>query len=100
MKIFLKIGLLWATSLGLVFYLGLSLGTSDQNKESGPQSLPSSSIGAQTDSSINHGQAAAKTADGQSSLKPPPPRPVTTPPGTPNLQRILQGGDIVDRLGT
>ena len=100
MKIFLKIGLLWATSLGLVFYLGLSLGTSDQNKESGPQSLPSSSIGAQTDSSINHGQAAAKTAEAKSSIKPTPSSPTPTPPMPPNLQRIMQGGDIVERLGS
>jgi hypothetical protein len=100
MKIFLKIGLPWAVSLGLVFYLGLSLGTSNLSKEYDPQSLAPSPSGAQRDSSINNGQADAKTAEAKSSLKPTPSSPSPTPPMPPNLQRIMQGGDIVERLGS
>ena len=100
MKIFLKIGLPWAVSLGLVFYLGLSLGTFNLSKEYDPQSLAPSPNGAQRDSSINNGQADAKTAEAKSSLKPTPSSPSPTPPMPPNLQRIMQGGDIVERLGS
>ena len=100
MKIFLKIGLPWAVSLGLVFYLGLALGTSNQKKNSPPQSLPSSQIGAQRNLSINNGPADTKTAEAKSSLKPTPSSPTSTPPMPPNLQRIMQGGDIVERLGS
>ena len=100
MKIFLKIGLPWAVSLSVVFYLGLSLGTSNLSKDYDPQSLPSSHIGLQNVRSKNNEQVAAKTEEVKSTLKPTQSGSKQTPLMPPNLQRIMQGGDIVERLGS
>ena len=90
MNAFLKIGLPWAISLGLVFYLGLHLGSKHGNSSSGfryeqPKREPAN-LQINDHKSIRQ----ATQESGQKYFKPP-----AMPP---NLQRILQGGDIVERL--
>jgi len=100
MKIFLKIGLPWAVTMGLVFYLGLYLGTSNKKKDYQQLSLPSSQPGSQTVSSISEEMIAARTAENKSLQRQTQTIPTPPPPMPPNLQRIMQGGDIVERLGS
>jgi len=92
MNAFLKIGLPWAISLGLVFYLGLNLGSKHGNSSNG----------------IRYEQPIRKPANLQindqesirQSTQETGPKYFRSLAMPPNLQRILQGGDIVERLGS
>ncbi len=96
MNAFLKVGLPWAISLGTVFFVGLYLG-SEKARETfltnynsvhfkDPGEEPSTII------SPEKLQTASKPV-----LKKALP---ATPSMPPNLLRIMQGGDIVERLGS
>ena len=106
MKFFLKIGLPWALSLGLVFYLGLHF--SDQKKSDANPVLKENGItqrgkASPIDQPVKRGSSAALANDGSpkelpgssawKSRRPPPPLP-------PNLRRIMKGKDIISRLGS
>ena len=108
MKFFLKIGLPWALSMGLVFYLGLHFGAQkgvDGNSASAleekgatprekarpidkPVKGGSPATSANNGSSIDPGSASTWR-----SRTPSPPLP-------PNLRRIMKGKDIISRLGS
>jgi len=97
MKLFLKIAVPWIGSLALFFYIGLRLGSTDR-----PDPYPSdiaksaknlngsapNKVKKQTDQSKTFHSAADQ------------PLPTKSPEMPPNLQRIMQGGDIVERLGS
>jgi len=91
MHAFLKIGLPWAISLGLVFYLGLNLGLKHGNSSSGfHNKQPNREL---ANLQINDQESIRKSSQ-EAGLKY-----IKSPAMPPNLQRILQGGDIVERLG-
>ena len=101
MKAFLKIGLPWALSLGLVFYLGLQLGSQTSERQLGEsshyhkseiQNKPklTSSPSENTKQQIKENSDSAKSSN--SKIQPSPPLP-------PNLIRIMQGSGIIERMG-
>ena len=101
MKAFLKIGLPWALSLGLVFYLGLQLGSQTSERQLGESShyhkseIPNkpkltSSPSENTKQQIKENSDSAKSSN--SKIQPSPPLP-------PNLIRIMQGSGIIERMG-
>ncbi len=102
MKLFLKIGVYGIIFLGIGFFFGVYLGPSLEvskirhtNASSLKPSLQDTAIFEKPhtkDSSLLRSQN-AKPSDLL-------PSPKTTPAMPPNLQRIMQGGDIVERLGT
>ncbi len=92
MNAFLKIGLPWAISLGLVFYLGLHLGSKHGNSSNGIRYEQPNREPANMQINDHNSIRQATQESGQKYFKPP-----AMPP---NLQRILQGGDIVERLGS
>jgi len=100
MKIFLKIGLPWAVSLGLVFYLGLQLGSSTQKEKNGPSAVSASLASKEIKQSTFAEKGAQGTISDSILSVPTQSLPAPAPPMPPNLQRIIQGGDIVERLGT
>jgi hypothetical protein len=100
MKIFFKIGLPWAFSLGLVFYLGLQLGSSIQKEKN---EIPTVSVfpASKEPDPIKEEETEEKILTANSILSATNHSPsIPTPPMPPNLQRIMQGGDIVERLGS
>ena len=101
MKAFLKIGLPWALSLGLVFYLGLQLGSRTSERQLGESShyhkseIPNkpkitSSPSENTKQQVKENSDSAKSSN--SKIQPSPPLP-------PNLIRIMQGSGIIERMG-
>ena len=96
MNAFIKIGLPWAISLTLVFYLGLHLGsnvekfTTNSSASSAPhkqkEALPKEN---------NRGNIIQVQKTNPTEFVP-----EKNPAMPPNLQRIMQGGDIVERLGS
>ena len=98
MNAFFKIGLPWAISLGLVFFAGLYIGSKNIKPSSTP--LATKSI---------EGGMVKKTVPSQKKSHPHEllvdtetreTLPDGNPTMPPNLQRIILGGDIVERLGT
>ena len=98
---FLKIGLPWALSLGLVFYLGLQLGSRTSERQLGESShyhkseIPNkpkitSSPSENTKQQVKENSDSAKSSN--SKIQPSPPLP-------PNLIRIMQGSGIIERMG-
>ena len=100
MKIFLKIGLPWAVSLGLVFYLGLQLGSSIQKEKNGSSAVSASLASKEIKQSTFAEKGAQGTISDSILSVPTQSLPAPAPPMPPNLQRIMQGGDIVERLGS
>lgn len=108
MKFFLQIGLPWALSLGLVFYLGLHFGAhkdSNGNASSDPEEngINQRGIGSPIDKTVQ-GDPSVISADSGSSKDS---RVTSTwrsrtpsPPLPPNLRRIMKGKDIISRLGS
>ena len=96
MNTFVKIGLPWVISIATVFYLGLKLGSNSQEKErnvavGSNQTLIQRS---QKDQFLKIPEEAQKTiSDREIVLN------ITTPELPPNLVRIMEGGDIIERLG-
>ncbi len=100
MKKFLTIYLPWIGSLAAVFYLGLNLGSSstaerisqNANKSSSGKWLPSTT---RTESSKSeHGQEEYAPVPKNSFLKK-----VDNLALPPNLKRIMEGGDMIERMG-
>ena len=97
MQTFLKIGLPWAISMGMVFYLGLMLGEKNQN----PRSLFSSSLPVikNEDPSTIHsekisGKSKKESKEQYTRISSP-----VSPPLPPNLIRIMRGTGIIERMG-
>ena len=97
MKKFLTIGLPWALSLGGVFYLGLYLGSSSINQSAVPTSTTGSVDGNLKSVESN---AAPRATDqrSQENIRIPP-SPFSNPALPPNLERIMEGGDLIERMG-
>ncbi len=104
MSIFFKIGLPWAISLGIIFYLGLELGS---HSDSQPEQ---SANGADhvNDGPINQPNAIQSTeisSNLDKIIKPPieelrkEQEVVYSPPLPPNLRRIMEDGSILERMG-
>ena len=95
MHTFLKISLPWAVSSGVIFFLGLHIGADFQRTED--------------KNGVNLGQSfdlkKIQNLKKNQENKPKPfknkiEKTEATPPMPPNLLRIMQGGDIVERLGS
>ena len=104
MSIFFKIGLPWAISLGIIFYLGLELGS---HSDSQPEQ---SANGADhvNDGPINQPKAIQSTefsSNLDKIIKLPieelrkEQEVVYSPPLPPNLRRIMEDGSILERMG-
>ncbi len=98
MNLFFKIGLPWAISLGLVFFVGLYLGSKNAKSTSTP--LVSESKEAEIAKKHVSSQKKNLSPEVLKDIKPVQAVPTPNPTMPPNLQRIIQGGDIVERLGT
>ena len=98
MRIFLKIGLPWAFSLGIVFFLGLKLGKKEE--VSPPLSPTSSQVeranrNKKENSAISPGLIPQNQTNPQNSSNV-----VKSPPLPPNLIRIMKGGGVLERMGS
>ncbi len=98
MRIFLKIGLPWAFSLGMVFFIGLKLG----KKEEVSPLLTSISSEAESknpnkreNSAMSPGLIPQNQTTTQNSSDI-----VKSPPLPPNLIRIMKGGGVLERMGS
>jgi hypothetical protein len=105
MSLFFKIGLPWAISLGIVFFVGLELG-SDSDPFSG-NTLPSNSTEndlpkntlnkkeapQQLKSSGNNTLNQVAKSEGES------PQIIYSPPLPPNLRKIMEDGSMVEKMG-
>ena len=98
MNVFFKIGLPWAISLGLVFFVGLYLGSKNAKPSSSP--LVANSTEAEMNKKHVSSQQKQHSPELLKDNEPVEVVPTPTPPMPPNLQRIMQGGDIVERLGS
>ena len=103
MKFFFKIGLPWAISMGIVFFVGLEIGSQTQpdgyeiNKLKKKNFSQESSV-AQLKPRIN---PSSQIKPEQSSMKDDfiEVSPVYSPPLPPNLIKIMEEGDMVERMG-
>ena len=96
MNAFIKIGLPWAISLALVFYLGLHLGSNVEKftTNSSASSAPHKQIEALPKENDRGNIIQVQKTNPTEFV------PEKNPAMPPNLQRIMQGGDIVERLGS
>ena len=98
MRIFLKIGLPWACSLGIVFFIGLKLGKKDAISPLSSPLLPqieSTTLEEREISNIATGLIPQNQTTKQNSSNT-----VNSPPLPPNLIRIMKGGGILERMGS
>ena len=104
LKIFLKIGLPWVCSLALVFYLGLQLSTNPSNdipqsraigiketqsRDSILNPKPVLSVSNQAKNNIPSNRLTNRISESK----------FTNPTLPPNLKRIMEGGDMIERMG-
>lgn len=102
MNTFTKIGLPWACSLGAVFYLGLTLGHKTER-----QDLIKAHFPLQQNESFREDLIAQKSepngtleiASGDNNPKQKADNELTDPELPPNLIRIMEGGDIIEKMG-
>jgi hypothetical protein len=96
MNAFIKIGLPWALSLALVFYLGLHLGSNVEKFTTPPpaSSAPKKQVNALPKENDRENLIQIQKTNPTEFV------PEENPAMPPNLQRIMQGGDIVERLGS
>ena len=103
MSVFFKVGLPWAISLGVVFYIGLELGSKIQNEKHSQDSSVLNRKFSQAyskkqilklDSSIQINPEKSSLKDDFRELNP-----VYSPPLPPNLIKIMEEGDMVERMG-
>lgn len=104
LSIFFKIGLPWAISLGIIFYLGLELGSKSGNSPSPSdssysppnptnQEFPKENLSRTTPSENN------KKADIQNDRNKEEKGVIYSPPLPPNLKRIMEDGSVLERMG-
>ena len=104
MKTFIKLGLPWVGSLALVFYLGLKLGVSSQIelREDRPIEV-SGSLARGTPVQKVRSSTSLSLAKNNSLPEPAPNQLIqskfTNPSLPPNLKRIMEGGDMIERMG-
>ena len=98
MRIFLKIGLPWAFSLGFVFFIGLKLGKKEE------VSPPLTSISSEAESTIRNKKENSAISPGLIPQNQTNPKnssdTVKSPPLPPNLIRIMKGGGVLERMGS
>ncbi|MEC7800759.1 MAG: hypothetical protein VX609_05665 [Verrucomicrobiota bacterium] len=103
MDIFLKIGLPWALSLGVVFYIGLELGSYDKDPTSLPNPVVNNSPKALANLTVKEksSRVLISTKQGTSPNLATRQRPDKriSPPLPPNLRRIMEDGSMVERMG-
>ena len=102
MKTFTKIGLPWACSLCAIFYLGLTLGhQTDQQQVSKVPKNPQKNESYEENQIVpkfeKNGKLDKSTADKKTEQK--ADNELTDPELPPNLIRIMEGGDIIERMG-
>jgi hypothetical protein len=99
MNVFLKIGLPWGISLGVVFFLGLYLG-SEQMKDAFASADLTRPVSSQPQNSTESRKdiLSAPQASDRNTIKHLLEN--KNPEMPPNLQRIMQGGDMVESLGS
>ena len=99
MKTLFKIGVPWLISLGAIFYVGFQLGS-----QNGEETLSSSKSGLKeapsNKSPLPAEELVTFTPNLESEIDLKAKVIQSSPTLPPNLQRIMQGGDIVERLGT
>lgn len=97
MKLFLTIAVPWIGSLALFFYIGLKLGSTDR-PDPHPSDIAKSAknLNGSTPNKVKKQTDQSKTFHSAADQ----PLPTKSPEMPPNLQRIMQGGDIVERLGS
>lgn len=104
MSSFFRVGLPWAISLGIVFYLGLELGS----KSGDPQSLvenpyPPSALHNGEVLKVNFSPTSLldnnKTAVFQDDRNKGKKSAIYPPPLPPNLRRIMEDGSVLERMG-
>jgi len=99
MMSFYKIGLPWAVSLGLAFYLGIKTGQDEQpDTPKNPDHFEKNQKTPDTSSSSIHiSSAESRNALGKSVVKS---LQTASPPLPPNLIRIMKGSGILERMGS
>ena len=102
MKTFTKIGLPWACSLCAIFYLGLTLGhQTDQQQVSKVPRNPQKNESYEEDHIVpkfeKNGKLDKSPSDKKTEQK--AENELTDPELPPNLIRIMEGGDIIERMG-
>ena len=98
MNIFLKIGLPWAISLGVVLFLGLYLGSKQMKDAFASADLRSPVSYQPQNSTASRKDIPSPQASDRNTIKHLLENKIPEMP--PNLQRIMQGGDMVERLGS
>ena len=104
MRIFFKTGLPWAISLGVVFYIGLELGSKKQTENhsfnSSAFNLKFSGENPITDQSLKR-DSSIQITPVQSLLKENSQEvnSIYSPPLPPNLLKIMEEGDMLERMG-
>lgn len=105
MSLFFKIGLPWAISLGIIFFVGLELG-SDPDPFSG-NTLPLNPNGNDHPKNAFHSNEASKklNSSGNNTLNQIAelgngyPQVTYSPPLPPNLRKIMEDGSMVEKMG-
>ncbi len=105
MNVFFKIGLPWAATLGIVFFIGLELGS----KKNDPNDVNSEKNLVGDDHSNKYlnppaitrtiGTTRVKAEDEGISSPYKVPNEIYSPPLPPNLRRIMEDGSILERMG-
>ena len=109
MKFFLKIGVPWALSMGLAFFLGgRFLGDSDGSTSFGDSKGSGQDKGSVRANSSSRDSVPENSGSGSNIGNPSAPEETEStarastpsPPLPPNLRRIMKGRDIISRLGS
>ncbi len=104
MKIFIKFGLPWVCSLAFVFYLGLKLGNKKAN-ELPPTNALNTDIKQVSPTTVLPNKKTERFLKSNISQDPSSPRirairsESSEPSLPPNLKRIMEGGDMIERMG-
>ena len=105
MSLFFKVGLPWAISLGVVFYVGLTLGSKQDNPMEAPAQLNeetsshSNNPNQNTDKIVHAKLSSRLSKETNSTSTVNRSRVSYSPPLPPNLRRIMEDGSILERMG-
>ena len=97
MNNFLTIGLPWALSLSGVFYFGLHLGSSSINQSLGPTSTIGPVDRDLKSPQLNNAHRTTAQRSQENIIQ--IPSQFSNPTLPPNLERIMEGGDLIERMG-